>query len=184
MTVSSVGQTVKCAIEVLRQFHRDLYTLVNALDQQMNDEGWYPTLGNKISTDLGNSLQARSWTLEELTRIYACQGQIERTSQVLAFSIVLAPTLADEPICLVVGARFSTPVSCKDEIWDQWDNSDGVLAALPRDGTSKELERKLLDEDFLPRAQSARAFVIPLCSIVDAESVAEKLVAPALALLR
>ena len=51
-------------------------------------------------------------------------------------------------------------------------------------GTTKELERKLLDEDFLPLAQSARAFVIPLCSVVDAVSVAEKLIAPALALLR
>lgn len=105
-----------------------------------------------------------------------------RPSRVLAFSIEFVPVSFDEPVCLVVGARFAEPTLCR-QIWNSWMSSDTLLAALPRNGGSEEVSREHFESGFLPAAHSARAFVVPVCDIVNAESVATKLLAPALALL-
>lgn len=184
MSDTGIGKTAKCAFEFVRQFYRDVQALVTTVEQQLGTKNWHTALGSKIAERSSNSLWlVDAWMPEALTRIYARLGQADRAKEALALSIEFAPQSFDEPICLVVGVRFSKPSSCKTDLWSRWKTSNEILAMLPQDGTSAEISRTLLDKDFMPAAQSAHAFVVPLCNFMDARSVKEKLVEPALALL-
>jgi hypothetical protein len=181
--MSDVGKTARCAFEFMRQFYRDVQALVTTVEQQLATKNWHTALGTKIVERSSNSLLlVDNWMPDAITRIYARQGQADRATEALALSIEFSPESFDEPICLVVGARFAQPSSCAD-LWSRWKTSNEVLATLPRYGTTAEIARPLLDKDFMLAAQSARAFVVPLCDFTDARSVKEKLVDPALTLL-
>jgi hypothetical protein len=180
MSDPSIGQTAKHAVVFLRQFHKDLHAVVRSLDEALYRDRWEATLGAKISSDLGNRLDSSKWLLESVTRIYAPKGQGKRTRQIIATTIALAPDAMDEAALLCVAATFADPMEPLHDIWNLWMSSESVIAFLSARSGPHDIGRGLLDAGFMPRASSARAFLVPLCTLVDTESLQNRVITPAL----
>ena len=62
----TLGKAAKQAVIFLRQFHKDIYSLIQSMDEALLERQWQSYEPNRISSELGNGLNARSWVLGSL----------------------------------------------------------------------------------------------------------------------
>lgn len=178
----TLGQSICQAVRFLEGIHRDAFTLLTTLDELMQKEGWYSTEKGKVSDDLSNALTADKWVIKSLYRIFAPQRRVTNTDRAVAIHVEFDPPNAyDEPLCLLIAARFPTPTSY-DDIWNHWDRSgsERVLRYLAVNKGVQALDQQLLHQDFLPQANKAAAFCVPLCDLDGINAVKDKIVTPLL----
>jgi hypothetical protein len=182
MIEDRLGPAIKRAVVFLQTIHEDVYSMVHALDGLLAERDWLNAMGNRISDDLGNSMEAWAWVLRSLARIYVPRGLLEQTSSALCVLADFAPETQDEPMVLVAGLQFSGPVPVRDDIWARWMQTDRAFQFLS-DGEARELPRDLLDADLFPKASRGRAFALPLCELVDGNALRARVVDPGLQLV-
>jgi hypothetical protein len=178
-----LGASIKRAVEFLKGIHEDVFALVKSIDRLLAEHDWTDAIGNRISVELGNSLNAPAWVLPTLTRIYVPTGGLERTGSALSALIDFAPAAFDEAMVFVAGVHFHEPVNARDNVWNAWKRHDRALEFLREPDGPVELPRALLDDDLFPQASRGRAFRTPLCALTDQSALLERLVLPGLKLL-
>jgi len=189
----SLGQSIVQAIKFLGHVYEDIGTMVNNLDEAMEKKGWVPTHTNRVSDLLSNSLDPDQWLLPAVYRHYAPYSsgsagkKVKKTSAMVAILVsLLPPKTHDEAVCLLTAVRFPKP-KAYSEIWDERDSgddepcgSDRLTEYLAGKDGAQPIPDELLQNDLFAGAEAGVAFLVPLCSLTDAQSLHNKIVAPLL----
>jgi hypothetical protein len=181
----TLGRAAKQAVIFLRQFHKDIYSLIQAMDEAQLARGWQSYEPNRISAELGNGLNARSWLLGSLYRLYIPAKQ-EHPRQALAVYVALAPEDYEEAMVLMAAVRLPKGSERTGRaLWDGWTASAPVLrflAGAAQPGEWTPLSKELYEKEFFPGAESVQAVTLPLCELTSTEVLRQRLLNPALTL--
>jgi hypothetical protein len=184
MSEQAIGQAAHRAVKFLRELHKDVHTVITTLDDLMEESEWYPSkdMGNRISDDLGNSLDNYYWVLENLTRIYVPDEARVKVVRAIIFSVAFAPAQFDESVCLIVVADFARPISIRQDFWNVWESWDRTLERLAGEQGSVVLTPQELADGFMPAASRGQAFIVPLTRLDSESALQQEVVKPALRL--
>ncbi len=179
--MTELGKNIIAAVKFVGSVHADIYKLVTTLDEAMAEQSWHPH-SSQVTSGLGKTLNARSWQIEYVTRLYIHGKDSASTRRIAALEVVLSPPGYDEPICFGVAATYAAPRSPK-EIWDAWVENEAALLHLHGHDHPRKLPPEVTENGFLPGATQVGGFVVALCHIDSKEAVSSRLAGPLLDLV-
>jgi len=184
MSEPKLGQSLKCAVDLVLSVHRDVYSMIAELDKMMRDRGWTrPLKDSRVTSGLSNGFGPDYWLLQNLYRIYWPKRETaENISNIVAMEIRFRLGAEfDEPMCLVAAAKYQKPTSY-EEIWDGWHREveDNIFSNLSLVREPQEINTRILNDRFLPGTISGVGYLIPLCDLSGIDALKSKIIDPIL----
>jgi hypothetical protein len=168
------SEAARQAMDFLRQIHRDVGDLVQAVDADADGRGWASIQKNRISTDLSNGLAPEAWVIRYVTRVYVPRQVSETSSVAVAFMVAFQPEHHQEAIACSIGARLSPAVS-RDGLWQGWKDARPLLKHLAANRRGGDVPADVLKAGFSPSAVAGVAFLSPLLELEDMDIVRKRL---------
>jgi hypothetical protein len=182
MTASSRSADVYNAVKFLRDVHRDVATLIESVDSDLDERGWERTERNRVSSDLTNALDPNWWIIQYVSRFYVPRGVANATSTIL-FSVVFLPEAHDYSIAFCVGAKLASPLP-RENLWRGWKDARRFLKALNLQQSGEPVDPDILGDGLIPGAAYGVAAFSPLLELETMDKVRDRLLRPALDALR
>lgn len=170
------------AMGFLRQVHRDLASMVQSVDADLDQREWERTEnGARITSDLSNALSPEKWAIKNLWRTYMPkEANGTNPKAVFGFWICLEPSHHDYAIAVAVSASLkgSLPAAA---IWGAWNNDLPLLKHLSAHPSGGPIPPAVVKDGFIEDAIAGAAFVAPLMEMVNMNAVRNRLIDPAFA---
>ena len=184
MNAEALGKAISEATRFLQGIHHDVRSQIGSLDRLMAARDWVPADPNRMSGQLGNSLNdGRIWVPDYVHRCYARAEEAYVTRHV----VVVLWYFAAEPgeayqvaTCAAVAARLAAPTAPNSLLpHGKW-SPDGLYEEAERSAIPVVLTASAI-KMLLPNAVIAKGFVLPLCELTSDAILEGRLVSPILA---
>jgi len=173
-----LGRSITAAMRGLLGIQRDVVTLAASLEKIMFERGW--VVAKELLPKENGDVHHRLFVL--FTRERAKADAV--TCAVLVSLNLTPPKPLDEPYLLVGIIRFDSATSATS-IWNDWYDADcmRVLRYVVDAGKAMPLSHDLRRPHYVPKADHATAFAIPLSDFTGPVELEQLVVAPTLELL-
>ena len=182
MTAVSRSSEVYNAVKFLRDVHRDVATLIESVDSDLDEKGWERTQKNRVSSGLSNDLSPDWWVIQFVARFYVPRGAATAASAIV-FSVVFLPEAHDHAIAFCVGAKLA-PAVPRENLWQGWRDARRFLQSLSTHQSGGQVDPDILRDGFIPGASFGVAAVSPLLELETMDIVRDRLLFPALEAFR
>ncbi len=178
MNNSELGQSITAAVRALLLVQKDVMTLVISLKSIMEQRGWVA---------IKEILPKAKHISVDLYILFVPAGSKKNKKLPIGILVSLdldTPKSINQPYLLIGVAGFGLGVE-PDEVWEPW-CSEGSLNVLSRVINSSEplsLSPELRP-NYVPAAQKAFAFAVPLCDLTGIAELERCVIDPALNLTK
>lgn len=173
--MSELGKSITAAVRSLRSVQRDISTLVNSLENMMEERDW-TTLKRRVSGD-------NDEIFADLFILFAPKQEVPAAlSKAIIVTLEIAPPKPLEEPYLLAGIGWFNPRADAKSVWDDWwsDDSLRVLRNVAASSELVSLSKELRSPHYLPAASRAAAVAVPLCDIQGTKDLEALLVTPLL----
>jgi len=176
----TVGATIHRTVRYVARTLLDVHAVLNVAESHINERGWWPLKGNKLTGDADNFNQPESWIVKIVGRAYVNipeRKSLNPVDDVRIVEVHLAPDFASEAMVVLAKAHLTNSTHRRD-IWNSWPAYVGEIL-----GTGIALrEPFILDET---RAKTAMTIadriavqVLPLTDVPSKAQVLDRIVDP------
>lgn len=174
-TSDELGLSVTRAFQFLTEYRNDLVLLLSSLDILMDEHEWKRVEATKPNQDS---------IVDADFRLFSRDAQGAATNLVIGVNTESCPPKPlTSPVALVVAASFVKPVSHR-QVWDNWwtVGSHRILKAVGTTAKPVLVDPRLRHPGFIPDAERAEVFVVPICDITSVDLLRKRVVEPAIAM--